>query len=246
MLSVLLLLHVQVLASAHTPPSECEELRLENQRLRELLEQLSARSKDVAVRWSHRDTQRTHARTDFWPLSDSHRGGHQELPKAEARGIARLGEGPRALRGAARTLLRTEGIVVAQGEDNTNECPVGSAVMCSTDECDKAGAILGFDLYETYFQSDFPKGCYLYAGYVFFNTHPVGSADPNARPLCYVRTTAPTPTPTRIGDTISPTAMEGAKSEYSVVCIADDVTHLTAAVVFGSSVQWHAVDRSLV
>jgi hypothetical protein len=69
--------------------------------------------------------------------------------------------------------------------------------MCSTEEHDKARAILGFDLYETYFQSPLsigfpegPGGAIFYAGYVFFNAHPVGPK----RPLCYVRTTAPTPT----------------------------------------------------
>ena len=55
--------------------------------------------------------------------------------------------------------------------------------------------------------------CYLYAGYAFFNTHPVGSTNPYASPICYARTSVPTPAPTRIGDTISPSAvptMEGA------------------------------------
>jgi hypothetical protein len=168
--SVILLLHVQGLDSVHTPPSGCDELRLENQRLRELVDRLSALCPECAA------------------------------PDAP-------GEGPGAVRGTARTLLRMDESAVVQGEDNTNECPVGSAVISSPEECEKAGALLGSDYYDTYLDPDYPKGCYLYAGYAWFNAHPVGSANPSARVVCYLRTAAPTPTPTRIGDTISPTAL---------------------------------------
>ena len=168
--SVVLLLHVQRLASADMPPSECDELRLENQRLRELLDRRSARCPE---------------RTDL------------EAP----------GEGPRVIRGTVRALLRTEDAAVVKGEDNTNECPVGSAFISSPEECERAGAILGYDYYTTYLEPDYPKGCYLYAGYTYFNAHPVGSANPSAGTVCYLRTAAPTPAPTRIGDTISPTAL---------------------------------------
>ncbi len=161
--SVILLLHVQALDSAQTPPSECDELRLENQRLRELVGRLSALC-----------PKRTEAD---------------------------------AVRGTARALLRTEDTAVVLGEDNTNECPIRSAVMSSQEECEGAGAILGNDYYDTYLDPDWPKGCFLYAGYVNFNAHPVGSAYSYAKPICYLRTAAPTPAPTRIGDTISPTAL---------------------------------------
>ena len=100
-----------------------------------------------------------------------------------------------------------DGSAVVQGEVNTNECPIGSAVISSQEECEKAGAILGYDYYSTYLEPDSPKGCYLYAGYAYFNAHPVGSANPYARTVCYLRTAAPTSAPTRIGDTISPTAL---------------------------------------
>ena len=168
--SVILLLHVQGLDSVHTPPSGCDELRLENQRLRELVDRLSA----LCPKWAEADAP---------------------------------GEGPGAVRGTARTLLRVDESAVIQGEVNTNACPVGSAIISSPEECERAGAILGYDYYTTYLEPDYPKGCYLYAGYTYFNAHPVGSANPSARTVCYLRTAAPTPAPTRIGDTISPTAL---------------------------------------
>jgi hypothetical protein len=172
--SMILLLHVQGLDSAQTPPSGCDELRLENQRLRELVDRLSAPCPNCA--------------------------------EADA-----PGEGPGAVRGTARTLLRVDESAVVQGEVNTNECPIGSAVISSPEECERAGALLGFDYYDTYLESDamleYPKGCYLRAGYTYYNAHPLGSADPYARIVCYLRTAAPTPAPTRIGDTISPTAL---------------------------------------
>ena len=168
--SVVLLLHVQRLASAHAPPSECDELRLENRWLRELLDRSSARCPE---------------RTEV------------EAPS----------EGPRVIRGTVRALLRTEDAAVVQGEDNTSSCPIGSAVISSQEECERAGAILGYDYYTTYLDPDYPKGCYLYAGYAYFNAHPVGSASPYARTVCFAKTAAPTPAPTRIGDTISPTAL---------------------------------------
>ena len=174
--SVILLLHVQGLDSAQTPPSECDWLRRENQRLRELIGRLSA----------------------LCP----------ERPEAEERDLARkLLGGPRAVRGTARALLRMDESAVVQGEDNTNECPVGSAVISSPEECERAGAILGYDYWDTELDPDFPNGCYLYAGYTYFNAHPVGSACPYARMVCFAKTAAPTPLPTRIGDTISPTAL---------------------------------------
>jgi hypothetical protein len=175
---LLLLLHVQGLDSAQTPPGECDELRRENQRLRELVDRLSA----------------------LCP----------ERPEAEARGgMARKVLGDlHAVRGTARALLWMNASAVIQGEVNTNACPVGSAVISSPEECERAGAILGYDYWETnYLDPNLPNGCYLWAGYVYFNAHPVGSADPYARTVCYLRTAAPTATPTRIGDTISPTAL---------------------------------------
>ena len=168
--SVILLLHVQGLDSAQTPPSGCDELRLENQRLRELVDRLSALCPERA--------------------------------EADA-----PGEGPGAVRGTERALLWTNASAVVQGEDNTNECPVGSAVISSPEECEEAGALLGYDYWETNLDPDYPKGCYLWAGYAYFNAHPVGSANPSARVVCYLRTAAPTAAPTRIGDTISPTAL---------------------------------------
>jgi hypothetical protein len=168
--SVILLLHVQGLDSAQPPTSGCDELRLENQRLRELVDRLSA----------------------LCPKS-----AEADAP----------GEGPGAVRGTARTLLRVDESAVIQGEVNTNACPVGSAIISSPEECERAGAILGYDYYEAYLAPDSPKGCYLYAGYVYFNAHPVGSANPYERIVCFLRTAAPTPAPTRIGDTISPTAL---------------------------------------
>ena len=176
--SLILLLHVQGLDSAQTPPSGCDELRLENQRLRELVDRLSA----LCPKWTEADSP---------------------------------SEGPDAVRGTARTLLRMDESAVVQGEDNTNECPIGSAVMNNPEECEKAGAILGYDYYSTYLKPDYPKGCYLYAGYTYYNAHPVGSASPYARIVCFVKTAAPTAVPTHIGDTISPTALpttEGAAS----------------------------------
>jgi hypothetical protein len=168
--SVILLLHVQGLDSAQPPPSGCDELRLENQRLRELVDRLSA----LCSEW------------------------------AEA---VAPGEGAGAVRGTARALLRMDESAVVQGEDNTNECPIGSAVISSPEECEKSGALLGYDFWDTSLDPDSPKGCYLFAGYAYFNTHTVGSANPSARVVCHLRTAAPTPAPTRIGDTISPTAL---------------------------------------
>ena len=168
--SVILLLHVQALGSAQTPPSECDELRLENQRLRELVDRLSA----LYPTWTEADAP---------------------------------GEGPGAVRGTARALLLTEDGAVVQGEVNTNECPVGSAAISSEEECERAGVILRYQLYTNDLDPDWPKGCYLYAGYAYFNAHPVGSANPYARLVCFAKTAAPTAAPTRIGDTISPTAL---------------------------------------
>jgi hypothetical protein len=112
-----------------------------------------------------------------------------------------------AAAGPAAPATRTPTTVVVQGEENTNECPVGAAVIHSQEECERAGAILGYDYWNTYLEPDYPKGCYLWAGYAYFNAHPVGSADPYARVICYLWTAAPTAAPTRIGDTISPTAL---------------------------------------
>ncbi len=168
-------------ASALAPPSECDELRLENQRLRALLERLSARCR--------------------------------EQPEFEPRGIGRLSEERHAIRGTARALQQAEDAAVVQGEANTNECPVGSAAMSSAEECQQAADILGIEFAYSFSYPASPKACYLFDGQIIFNPHPVGSTDPDSRPICYARTSVPTPAPTRIGDTISPTAaptMEGA------------------------------------
>jgi hypothetical protein len=181
---LLLLVHLCTSVSASSalaPPSECDELWLENQRLRALLERLSARSR--------------------------------EQPKFEPWVIGRLSEERHAIRGAARALLQAEDAAVVQGEANTNECPIGSAAINGEEECQQAADILGIKLLDSGLHPAFPKACYLYAGYAHFNPHPVGSNDPDARPVCYARTSVPTPAPTRMGDTISPTAaptMEGA------------------------------------
>jgi hypothetical protein len=179
--SVILLLHVQGLDSAQPPPSGCDELRLENQRLRELVDRLSALCPNCA--------------------------------EADA-----PGEGPGAVRGTARALLRMDESAVVQGEVNTNVCPVGSAVISSPEECEQAGALLGYDYYTTYLEPDYPKGCYLWAGYAYFNAHTVGSANPSARIVCHLWTAAPTSAPTRIGDTISPTALPTTEGAAYEVC----------------------------
>jgi hypothetical protein len=183
---LLLLMHLCTsvsAASALAPPSECDELRLENQRLRALLERLSARCR--------------------------------EQPEFEPRGTGRLSEERHAISGTARALLQAEDAAIVQGEANTNECPVRSAAISGEEECQQAAGVLGIKLSGSFLDSDpaFPKACYLYAGYAHFNPHPVGSTDPDSRPICYARTSVPTPAPTHIGDTISPTAaptMEGA------------------------------------
>ena len=177
-------------ASAHTLPSECEALRLENQRLAELLGRLSARC----------------------PEPD------------DPRSIGWLGERRRA-KGAARALLllRTEDAAVVQGETNTNECPVGSAAISSEQECQQAAEILGIEFSDTAVALESPKACYPWAGVAKFNTHPVGSADPDSSPICYAKTSAPTPGPTRIGDTISPMAAstwKGATRDYTAGCVS--------------------------
>jgi hypothetical protein len=181
---LLLLMHLCTsvsAASALAPPSQCDELRLENQRLRALLERLSAR--------------------------------YREQPEFEPRGTGRLSEERHAISGTARALLQAEDAAIVQGEANTNECPVRSAAISGEEECQQAAGVLGIMLSGSSLDPAFPKACYLYAGYAFFNTHPVGSTNPYASPICYARTSVPTPAPTRIGDTISPSAvptMEGA------------------------------------
>ncbi len=209
--SVMLLLHVLGLDSAQTPPSGCDELRLENQRLRELVDRLSA----LRPEWAEADAP---------------------------------GEGPGAVRGTGRALLWTNASAVIQGKVNTNVCPIGSAVISSPEECEKAGALLGYDYYTTHLEPDWPKGCYLYAGYAYFNAHPVGSANPYARIVCYLWTAAPTPAPTRIGDTISPTTLPTTEGAAYSLChrrrrmIRDG----RCIVGFCRSMQRHAADGALV
>ena len=164
--------------SAGRAPSECEELRHENGRLRELLERLSARCPE--------------------PI------------ETEPQSAARLGEDRRAIRallGTADAAVVSASAAVVEGEANTNECPTGTAAMSSEEECSRAAGILGIEFWESGFESHFPTACYGYAGVAYFNRHPVGSSSPEARPICYARTSAPTPAPTRSGDTNSPTAV---------------------------------------
>jgi hypothetical protein len=181
--------------SALTPPSECDELRLENLRLRALLERFSARCR--------------------------------EQPEFEPR---RLSEERHGIRVTARALLQAEDAAVVRGEANTNECPVGSAAMSSAEECEQAADILGIDFSDIFPSPDLPKACYLYGGLIFFNTHPIGSAEPISRPICYAQTSVPTPAPTRIGDTISLTAvptMKGAARLCRRLGCAAGVMHPT-------------------
>ena len=181
--SVFLLWAVPVHASAGSisadrAPSECEELRHENERLRDLLERLSARCPE--------------------PI------------ETEPQSAARLGEQRRAIRallGTADAAIVPASAAVVEGEANTNECPTGTAAMSSEEECSRGAGILGIEFWDSELASQYPMACYGYAGVAYFNRHPVGSSFPEARPICYAWTSAPTPAPTRSGDTISPTAV---------------------------------------
>jgi hypothetical protein len=181
--SVFLLWAVPVHASAGSisaarAPSECEELRHENERLRELLERLSARCPE--------------------PI------------ETEPQSAARLGEERRAIRallGTADAAVVSASAAVVEGEANTNECPAGTAALSSEEECSRAAGMLGIEFWDSGLESHFPTACYGYAGVAYFNRHPVGSSNPEARPICYARTSAPTPAPTRSRDTMSPTAV---------------------------------------
>ena len=219
--SVFLLWAVPVHASAGSisagrAPSECEELRHENGRLRELLEQLSARCPE--------------------PI------------ETEPQSAARLGEDRRAIRallGTADAAVVSASAAVVEGEANTNECPTGTAAMSSEEECSRGAGILGIEFWDSGLEPQFPTACYGYAGVAYFNTHPVGSSCPEARPICYVRTSTPTPAPTRSGDTISPTVggavcvfrpvchRGGAQHRHSVVC-ADDRCNGTLRMALSS------------
>jgi len=78
-------------------------------------------------------------------------------------------------------------IVIESGSGNT--CPNGYAMLGSVASCRAAMDLFGITGYnyaweETAYQ--WPKGCYVSDGDVYFNNHATGDARPDATPLCAI------------------------------------------------------------
>ncbi len=76
----------------------------------------------------------------------------------------------------------------AWGESGSNMCPENATRIGSVEACQRAAAVMGKAWGGGANAADRLSGCLWYEefGSVSFNAHPVGSGDPDARPLCTV------------------------------------------------------------
>jgi hypothetical protein len=76
----------------------------------------------------------------------------------------------------------------AWGESGSNMCPENTTRIGSMEACQRSAGVIGKTWGGGVNAADWLSGCFWNKGFgsVFFNAHPVGSGDPDARPLCAV------------------------------------------------------------